>query len=98
MLEFKRSVRNFIHYIVENNYEVLQSQGIKKNSIVRGEKRWDSKAVIYSQVRIIDQKLEELAAGVLLKQITNLDLGNRLEEIAGLLVDLTISGKITTDR
>jgi len=92
MLEFKKSVRNFLYYVVENNYEVRQSQGIKKNS------RWDSKAIIYSQIRIIDQKLEELTAGVLLKQINNLDLNTRLEEITGLLVDLKVTGKITADR
>ena len=95
MLEYKKAVRNFLHYVVENSYEVKQSQGIKTKVFVRGEKRWDVK--IHHQVRVVDQKLEALAAGILLKQINELDLKTRLEEITGLLVDFTVTGKITQD-
>ena len=86
MLEYKKAVRNFLHYVVNNSYEIELAHGKKK--------KWDSKVIEYSYVRIIDQKLEELAAGILLKQINELQLKNKLEEITGLLVDLTITGKI----
>lgn len=96
MIQYKKAVRNFLHYVVENGFEVEQSQGIKRKVIVRGEKRWDSK--MHQQVRVVDQKLEEMASGLLLKQINDLDLRNRLDEITGLLVDLTVTGKITDER
>ena len=95
MLEYKKAVRNFLNYVVENSYKVEESQGIKRKVVIRGEKRWDARS--YHQVKIIDRKLEELAAGILLKQTDELDLKTRLEEITGLLVDLKVTGKISID-
>jgi len=96
MLDYKKTVRNFLNYVVKNSYEIQQFQGIKRKIYVRGEKRWDSR--IHHQIRIVDQKLEQLASEILLKQINDLDLNARLEEITGLLVDFTISGKITEEK
>ena len=95
ILQYKKSVRNFLHYVVENGFEIKPSLGIKKKVYVGGEKTW--KQIPYQQVNIIDRKLEELASGILLKQINDLDLNAKLEEITGMLVDLTISGKILTE-
>ena len=94
MLEFKKAVRNFLHYVVENSYEI-RPEVTQKKIIIRGEKRTEKK--YYQQVRVVDQKLEELASGILLKQINELDLKSKLEEITGLLVDFTITGKISQD-
>ena len=93
LLSYKKAVRDFLNYVVENSYQVEQAQGIKRKIYIRGEKRWDAK--IHHQIKIVDQKLEEMAAGILLKQIKELDLKHKLEEITGLLVDLTISGNIS---
>jgi len=93
LLSYKKAVRNFLNYVVENSYEIEQSQGIKRKIFIRGEKRWDAK--VHHQIRIVDKKLEEMAAAILLKQINELDLKNKLEEISGLLIDLTVSGKIS---
>ena len=95
MLEYKKAVRNFLNYVVENSYEIQPARITKKKITVRGEKRWEEKH--HHQIRVVDQKLEELAAGILLKQINELELGSRLEEITGLLVDFTLTGKITND-
>ena len=95
LLSYKKAVRNFLNYIVENSFEIEQSQGIKRKIFIRGEKRWDAK--IHHQIKVVDKKLEEMAAAILLKQINELDLKNKLEEITGLLVDLTVSGKISQD-
>jgi len=95
MLDYKKAVRNFLHYVVENSYEIQTSEGMKRKVYIRGEKRWDARA--YHQVKIVDQKLEELAAGILLKQINDLDLKTKLEEITGLLVDLKVTGKISVE-
>jgi uncharacterized protein YaaR (DUF327 family) len=86
ILSYKKAVRDFLHYVVENSYKLEQSQtalGLRKGKEP------------YKYVRIIDQKLEELAAGILTRQINQLDLKNKLEEITGLLVDLTVTGKIS---
>ena len=92
ILRYKKAVRNFVHYVVKNGYEVLKIQGLKKKMVLRGEAKW--KDVVYHQVRVIDQKLEELAAAILSGQATQLERVSKLDVITGLLVDLTISGVI----
>ena len=92
ILRYKKAVRDFVHYIVENGFEVQKNQGIKKKVVVRGETTWH--AGVFHQVRVIDQKLEELAAAVLSGQTNQLERVSKLDEITGLLVDLTISGAI----
>ena len=92
ILKYKRAVRNFVNYVVENGFEMQTIQGAKKKTLVRGESRW--KDVVYHQVQVVDRKLEELAATILSAQTTQLERVSKLDEITGLLVDLTISGSI----
>ena len=92
ILSFKKAVRNFIHYVIENGYEIQKVKGLKKKTVIRGETEW--KDVVYHQVRIIDQKLEELAAAILSGQTDQLLRVSKLDEITGLLVDLTVTGMI----
>jgi hypothetical protein len=92
ILRYKKAVRDFINYVVENSYEMYQDQGIKKKVVIRGETKW--KDVVYHQVRVIDQKLEELAGAILSGQTTALQRLSKTDEITGLLVDLTVSGVI----
>ena len=92
ILKYKQAVRNFMHYVVENGYKLQMIPGLKKKTVVRGESRW--KDVVYHQVQVIDKKLEELAAAILSGQSTQLARVSKLDEITGLLVDLTISGAI----
>jgi uncharacterized protein YaaR (DUF327 family) len=80
ILRYKQAVRAFIHYITVNGYGVeRQVHGSKRSR--RGER-------IEIVARVIDNKLEQLAAGILAGQTTQMDILNRLEEITGLLVDL----------
>ena len=86
ILEYKKAVRNFINYVVENAFEMEKSQT-----------RRSGKQKIYSQIRVIDRKLEELAAAILSSQASQLEkvsrwVGLKLDEIKGLLVDRTITG------
>ena len=92
ILRFKKAVRNFMHYVIENGYEIQKIQGIKKKTVIRGETEW--KDVVYHQVKVIDQKLEELAAAILSGQTDQLVRVSKLDEITGLLVDLTVTGVI----
>jgi len=92
ILKYKRAVRNFINYVVEHGYEVETVTGAKIKKEIKGETSWPSK--IYYQVQVVDKKLEELAAAILSGQTTQLQRVSKLDEITGLLVDLTVSGVI----
>ena len=92
IVRYKKAVRDFVHYVVENSYEIEKIPGLKKKVIVRGETRW--KEISYNQIQVIDQKLEELAAAILSGQTSQLERVSQINEIKGLLVDLTIQGAI----
>jgi len=83
ILNYKKAVRNFIHYIVENAYVLEKSQSQRRG-----------KTKIHVQIQVIDKKLEELAAVILSGQASQLERVSKLDEIKGLLVDLTITGVI----
>ena len=83
ILEYKRAVRNFINYVVENAFQIEKTQT-----------RRLGRQKIYSQIHVIDRKLEELAAAILSGQTSQLERVSKLDEIKGLLVDLTITGVI----
>ena len=46
------------------------------------------------QIQVIDGKLEELAAAILSGQASQLQRVSKIDEIRGLLVDLTVAGTI----
>ena len=85
ILRYKRAVRNFVHYIIENSYAV------EKFQTKRRELR---KLKPHVQIQVIDHKLEELAAAIMSGQIDQLQRVSKIDEITGLLVDLTITGVI----
>jgi uncharacterized protein YaaR (DUF327 family) len=85
ILKYKKAVRNFIHYVVDNAFTVEKSQ----------TRRRELKNLHpHVQIQIIDRKLEELAAAILSGQTTQLERVSKLDELKGLLVDFTISGVI----
>ncbi|MCL2094418.1 MAG: YaaR family protein [Treponema sp.] len=83
ILAYKKAVRNFVNYVVENSYDVEKSQTRRRGNIK-----------IHVQIQVIDRKLEELAAAILSGQSTQLIRVSKLDELRGLLVDLTIGGAI----
>ncbi len=78
IVSYKNAVRSFVKYVVERTYTVTESTS--GGNILKRKK--------YTQVQIIDQKLEQLAAGILSNQKDQLGLLGKIEEINGLLVDL----------
>jgi len=92
IVRYKKAVRNFIHYVIKYGFELQKIQGIKKKVVSRGETEW--KTAIYHQVQVVDKKLEELAAAILSGQTTLLERVSKVNEIKGLLVDLTVTGVI----
>jgi uncharacterized protein YaaR (DUF327 family) len=74
---YKRAVRNFLHYVVENGY-MVKTESYLFNHEKRAKVR----------IEVVDRKLEQLAAGILSGQLDQVAILARLDEITGLLVDL----------
>jgi uncharacterized protein YaaR (DUF327 family) len=76
--EYKKAVRDFLKLVVGLCYKV--------------EEKTSSKGVLdrkkYTQIQVIDEKLERLAAEVMRTQRDQLDILKRVDEIYGALVDL----------
>jgi uncharacterized protein YaaR (DUF327 family) len=89
---YKRAVRRFLHYVVENGFTLESHAGVP-NYLKPGFKgqRGSTEAregKLFYNIQVVDEKLEQLAAGVLAGHIDQLELLSRLDEITGLLVDL----------
>ena len=81
--EYRRAVSQFMKYVVKYSFEIEQLAG-RRN-------RRTNKERIFVQVRIIDEKLNNLAAEILANQADKFLLLKRVEEIRGLLVDVLAS-------
>lgn len=78
IIAYKNAVRAFIRYVVDRTYTVTETTS--GGNILKRKK--------FTQVQVIDEKLEQLAAGILSNQKGQMALLERIEEINGLLVDL----------
>ena len=92
MMRYKQAVRNFVNYIVQNAFSKEYEEGLpaflKPGFKGRRGTPEAMEGKQYVKIRVIDKKLEELAAMLLRSQAHQLELTSRLEEIKGLLVDL----------
>jgi uncharacterized protein YaaR (DUF327 family) len=78
IIRYKKAVRNFIHYVVENSYTLEEkTSGV---NLLRRKK--------FTMVQVVDRKLEQLAAGIMAGQTNQIELLARIDEIAGILVNL----------
>jgi len=92
IVRYKQAVRNFMHYVVQNSYNLTHETGIPKflKPGYKGPRGTPEamKQTTYAKIEVIDKKLEDLAAMLLSSQSPQLELASRLEEIKGLLIDL----------
>jgi uncharacterized protein YaaR (DUF327 family) len=92
IIRYKRAVRDFMHYVVENGFSANRSEGVPRflKSNYKGPHGTDEsrRRQPYVMIQVVDKKLEDMAAEILSKQINQLQLIARLEEITGLLIDL----------
>lgn len=77
---YKGAVSKFLRYIVKNSLETETAAGSNFNPLKKQKK--------YTLIRIVDDKLERLAAGVLQNQADKLDILEKIEEINGLIINL----------
>ncbi|MHC6203429.1 YaaR family protein [Breznakiellaceae bacterium SP9] len=92
ILRYKKAVKNFLRYVVENCYVLEQDIGIRAYLKPGFKKPISSPDAMkqngFKVIAIVDHKLDQLAAGILAGQSTQLEILARLEEITGILVDL----------
>jgi uncharacterized protein YaaR (DUF327 family) len=92
ILAYKRAVRNFMRYAVDNSYRVEEQLGIPQylRPNFKGPRGSADaqKRLSRHMIQVADRKLEELAASLMKGQLSQLEILSRLEEIKGLLVDL----------
>jgi hypothetical protein len=79
LLSYKKAVRSFLSRVVRSGITVEERTS---GANILKRKR-------YSLVRVVDSKLERLAAGMISSQRNQIALLERIDEINGLLVDLT---------
>lgn len=92
---YRQAVRNLIGRVIDATYGVEEDSGLP-NYLKAGfdkttfkadpERRTEKKK--YQTVRVIDQKLDKLAAGIMMGQSGQMGILRSIEEINGLLVDL----------
>jgi len=78
MQNYKEAVKQFVDYVVKNSYEV---ETFKRRLTLTKDR-------IICRVKIIDKKLEDLAAEVLLSQHDQIAFLAKIDELNGLVVDL----------
>jgi hypothetical protein len=78
LIKYKTLVRKFLDRTVRQSMKVQEHKGMRK---IQGQK-------LYKQIEIIDQKLSDLTLIILQKEVKNINLMSKLDEIRGLLLDL----------
>ncbi len=76
--EYKHAVGRFLKFVVENSLSL--EERVSGFNILKRKR--------FTIIKIIDEKLERLAAAVLTNQREQLEVLRRVDEINGLLVDL----------
>jgi uncharacterized protein YaaR (DUF327 family) len=89
---YKTAVRSFMSYVLENGFSAKDEEGVPDGQKpgfkgLRGSPEARNRKV-HTQINVVDEKLEKLAADILNGQLKQLDLLHRVEEINGLLIDM----------
>lgn len=79
--DYRRAVQAFLRYVLRRAYDTERHQS--RPNARKGIQK------TYLLVQTVDQKLERLVVDVLKSQLEQLGMLKRIEEINGLLVDLT---------
>jgi uncharacterized protein YaaR (DUF327 family) len=89
---YKTAVRGFMSYIVENGFSTEGELGLPRGQKpgfkgLRGSPE-SREQTLHTQIKVVDEKLEKLAADIMSGQLRQLDLLGRVEEINGLLINM----------
>jgi uncharacterized protein YaaR (DUF327 family) len=72
--EYKKAVKDFLQVVVSSAFEVAQKEGRLKKDFTRNK---------YTQINLINARLDKLAASVLQGQTGALSLLEKVEELNG---------------
>lgn len=72
--DYKQQIRDYLSFVLKHYYKISQNYG-------------QYSAQILVRVEVINKKIEELTDEFLKQQQGNIDLVDKIDEIAGLLVD-----------
>lgn len=76
--DYRMAVRQLTKFVVKKSFEIAKRQA------TRGKRR----RTVYTQIDVINKKLNELAAQIFLNQKNKFAILSKTEEIAGLIVDM----------
>ncbi len=79
--KYKKAVRHFYQYVVSRGLEAEQKEG-RLNPRTMSRKQ-------YTLIAVVDKRLESLGAAVLRSQQKQLEILQKVDEIYGILVDLS---------
>jgi len=79
--KYRDAVRKFYKYVVTHSLEAAQVEG-RLNPKTMSRKQ-------YTLISIVDEKLEKLGAAVIRNQKEQLEILRKIDEIYGILIDLT---------
>ncbi|MDY7027620.1 MAG: YaaR family protein [Spirochaetota bacterium] len=78
--EYRQAVSDFIQFIVKHALVAEKIEGSRFHPL--------KKQYTYTIIRVINEKLDRLAAGILQNQYSQLDILSRVDEINGMVVNL----------
>lgn len=78
--KYRESIKHFFKYVVNNGIEAEKVAGIRNPRTMEQKQ--------YTLIRVVDCKLEKLAAYILSSQKNQLDILKGIDEVHGLLVNL----------
>ena len=82
---FRKAITNFLKFVESQCYEV---EGEIVNIRVKVGNVRVPKTKVYSLIKVVDEKLDNLAADILFNQKDQIALAAKVNEISGLLVDI----------
>ncbi len=86
LVRFRKAVSNFLKFVEKQCYDIEVETGIRKTT-GKGIMKV-SKQKTYTLIKIVDEKLDNLAADILFNQKDQIKLAAKVNEISGLLVDI----------
>lgn len=78
--EYRKAVSEFLQYISKHALEAEQIEGARYHPLKKQKK--------FTLIKVVNEKLEQLATGILQSQFSQLDILQRVDEINGMIVDL----------
>ncbi|MDR2481008.1 MAG: YaaR family protein [Spirochaetaceae bacterium] len=88
---YKKAVKKFVCFVVKNSFTIKDSEGILniyKPQYKNRKPEERNKRNKYKIITVIDQKLENMAAGILAGQSEQLKFLANIDEINGMIIDL----------